>query len=459
MTSAMANGGFSTLPTFSSSGFNTMGGQTQLLDNGYGKGPRRQKWGIEAGTRAVQGEVTLNVFVYRELFRDRRTATESKPRASRLGSVTKTDDVDIHEHDLVFAFKTQSVRRGGGGGAATGFSSFSGIDISLFPTQDAFEDSFRCLGRAKAPYNFDDPEQGNNAIAVQVRGAQTIANRGEHEFFPGDVIAWRLPALDPAQRERDTRYTHSPEGFPKDKAVPYLVRKTYADIYRLPERAFQRYQQVRAQQHGEQLVRARQISRSPTAPADNLTRLAIGMFRVPGMTHLLAGLAVLQARGLVTLNVTPQWQNRQDYADALRRAAAPRDEVDASMDARTRRENADRIVTFAYMLDLLTPRARDAYLAPSDELVQDVLMTQNAGVHATAADRARYSLGTFASASTGATADAGQYNPAVQLDRVHVNAARRAMRLYGEASERINEKTVGRALSHSMPGEMVDVLM
>lgn len=424
------------------------------LSNGQTLGPSRANWGHLASTRTVQGMVTTNVGVNKELYKRRRAANEGVAEGDRISTVNDENDLDVHPHELVFAFKAPGTRRTGGAGAIYGFTSFNGLITTAFKgSQDDFEENFRFLGRAKIPFNFNSPEQGDHGVSVQVRGACTTPNRGEHEFFPKDIVRWCLPSIDKETRQAEQQRFHRPEGMPEHKMLAHLRPVTFSDIYRIPESAYARYREVASAPNGDAAVRSRNVGLSTSAHPERIVRFAISYFRAAGITKMFSALAVLVEKGLVTISdrVPEDATVAAGYAAFSAVANAPLAQAPA-----TSAQAAGRLATLAYALDIVPARPRDVHIRPATRLIADVLAAQNKGF-APAKD-ARHTEVALSRLLGSAKVTVGtQFLE--QLDSAQENTVRREAQTFSEFYASEMEKVVGVAISHAFAGEMLDVLL
>lgn len=421
------------------------------LDNGETIGPRRSRWSATSmTTRAVQGMVTVNVAVRKDLYSTRHANSERLSDSERLGTAASVDDTDIHPHELMFTYKRPAVRRGGGSSGILGFTSFNGVPIINYEgSQDAFESNWRLLGRAKIPYDFDSDEQSNSGVSVQVRGACSISNRGTSEFFPHDKIRWRLPSLDKETRQHYAQQMHVIEGSPKRKELPILEPVTYADLYKMPQRALAAYRKTAALAGGASKIATRNVGPMATDRPDDLTRFAIGYMRAAGLMKAYAAIAVLVEHKLITL--APELAAASGNSVAFK-ALVDKQVLSARPSEQVTQQQAAGLTTLAYLLDLAIPKARDEYIKPAESVIADIILAQNRGL-ADDADHLR--LSRFVGA---ADAPAQRESFESKIDLMQVNAVRRETELFATIKNAEDEKIVGLALSHSFPGEIVDVL-
>ena len=424
------------------------GGTNYRLSNGETLGPRRSMFGASASTRATQGMVTTNVAVNPNLYTLRARITEKIDSSLRIGSVQTPSDLYVDQHELMFTSKGPGGR---GGSATSGFTSFNGMNVSPFATQDDFEDNLRCLGRAKIPYYFESDEQQNNGVSVQMRGAYSTTNRGKHTFSAGDRVAWAAPSIFKAQRAAEAKEIHMPEEMDHRKEMATLVPVSYAYVHKLPQRAYARYMQEALAPNGDEKLRTRQGDAArATRHADRLTRYAITYLRAGGMLKLYAGLCVLVEKGLVTLTLGAEL-NSATYPRAVARANEKLSDVESAVAA----PQAEQLAALAHMLDLVDGRPRDTWLVPASALIGDIVEVQARGLAAkTSREYSRLPLSRFVRA---APQLGPVFAPGGPLDRMQLSALRREVASFAETKRREDEKVLGVALNTAYPGEMLDV--
>ncbi len=187
--------------------------------------PSRAKSGWMHNDRMPQGEVTLNTQVNPKLLDARqRVARKFQDPRLRLGSAENADQVSIYPAELMFTYRGDSQMGGvsfAGEPTVYGFTSFNGVP-TFGRSQADFESGFQFIGQAKGTYNFGDPNQPHNGVAVRTRGSGTTWNTGTHPIMVGDRIVWRLPSVDPEQRERERRTLPRMQGVPPSKFLAII---------------------------------------------------------------------------------------------------------------------------------------------------------------------------------------------------------------------------------------------
>lgn len=426
-----------------------VGSTTFRLDNSVTLGPQKSQWGRHVGSRKTQGVVTSNIAIDPKLYDVRIKNTKDVDSKNRIGGVSDAKDLNIDEHELLFGMKTQGAGRAGG--AANGFTSFAGIKTNAFATQDDFEDNIRFLGRAKASYYFNNPEQGTHSVASQVRGACSMAARTTEEFFVGDKIAWRAPSIDALRRATEAKQTHVPFDMDPSKLLASVVPVTYAYTHLMPQRAYARYLAEARAPAGDEKLRSRQGEpRAPTRHADRLVRFAITYLRTAGMLKLYAGLAVLVEKGIVEI--------KADFSPAVGTYTAAVADANAPLQQKSRigPEQALRLAGLAYALDLVEGRPRETWLKPATQLIADVVETQCRGLAAAGSvEFRRLPLSRFLDAAAAGPA----FGRDAALDKVQVNAVRREVQSFNETKRREDEKVIGVSLSHTLGGGILDYCM
>ncbi len=422
------------------------------LHNGTTYGPTVTEWGTLASTRLTQGVVTVDFAVNPRLHEVRAETSETRAEHERIGALKNADDLRIEEHDLVWGMRSRATGRGG---SAFCFAAFNGLNVAAYHHQDDFEDSLVCYGRAKIPYIFGSPEQGNHGISVQVRGGYSIANIGKHDLFVGDSVRVRAPPIDKRERARNREEFHKPQGYNPRKEVGSIEPATYAQIHRMPQRAFAQYMTV-ARDTGDEAVRTRHANpRVQTRHASRLVRFAITCFRAAGLAKLWAGLAVLAEKNAITINaavVTSNALSAADYSTTLRLLNEPLEPATTIAPAA-----AGQLVTLAYAFDLVDAAPRDAHIKPAGQLIHDVLETQFRGLAPpTSQAFARLPFSRFVKPASGANGLTPKLAEA--LDRMQVNAALRQFAAFSETKRREDEKVIGQCIRNAVPGGVIDVV-
>ena len=413
------------------------------LNNGTTAGPQSEAWGQHASSRMTQGVVTATTEIAKMLYEMREANNESLSDEQRIGTIKGTEDLNVREHELLFGMKNRGAGRSGS--SSFGFSSFNAQNTLGFKTQDDFEDNVRFLGRAKGPYFFNSPDQGNQGVATQVRGACSTANRGAHEFFVGDRVRYRLPNISRYVRENEKKEFHMPEGMSAHKELAHLEPVTYGDTHRLPQRAYAAY--VDEAKRGDERVR----TRNAAAPS-RLVRFAITYLRAAGLAKLYAGVAVLVEKGILTFG--GQFRSPVDptaYAEALKTANVP-----LAKDSIIGGDEAKGLATLAYLLDLVPARARDTYIEPAGVLIADIIEAQHRGLAGDGTlEKRRLPLSRFLKPS-GLVVAGTAFAEDGALDRMQENAVRREVQSFAETKQREDEKIIGVALNHAFAGQILD---
>lgn len=111
-----------------------------------------------------------------------------------------------------------------------GFTSFNGLDTHGL-TQREFERRLRCHGVTGGQKYFTQDMADSNAVAVHLRGSTTMFNYSRETFYPGDLVGWRAPSVDEAERQREVaeRPDH-PETPNRKQLLAIPKRVTYEDL-------------------------------------------------------------------------------------------------------------------------------------------------------------------------------------------------------------------------------------
>lgn len=109
------------------------------------------------------------------------------------------------------------------------FSSFNGQPYIPGMTQKEFEANFKCVGIATSTQEFSGDIPNHHGFSVVTGGSISIKNVSNTTFFPGDVVMWNAPNLDP--RKRVEQYKSSAFGVAASQIS--LAVKNVATISRL----------------------------------------------------------------------------------------------------------------------------------------------------------------------------------------------------------------------------------
>ena len=433
------------------------------------------------GDRMMQGAVDVNLLCNDRLIHSRqKTAKNARAKGFQtLGTLTNIDNIQLNQNDLVFVPKMQRNNNGtlfGSTADPLAFSSFTGINASteIFANQDAFEDSFRLVGRAKIPYKFGSAEQRKDGISVQVSGACTVFNIGTTTFAFGDAVKWRLyDAFDERARESQIMSIRKPRGEPPEKFSAILERATYRDIFKLTQNALERYIKAAGRSPAERdaYLLEHYRDRLPNkAEFDALRRHFRAECVQSTAVDAWQAVATLQQLGLVSITIP----NQASDVDVLRdvkledlksktflpgqNGAAPQLSNNNNQDKAVQWK---QVLNLAYLLNVAKDPAADFKPLPS--LLHTLIMRKYAGLLESDNSYRQRASASILHAGPSDLLVNGRPAQGSQEERLHLaqlNAAREADAQFYAAYRRASSQIFATALSTtSEPGFKLDILM
>lgn len=444
--------------------------------------------------RVVQGDVTINMGVDEQEPARRTDWTTRLKDNQRMGSYTGLHQMNIGQGDLVFAVNAGMARDRDELPLEVrnqAVVSFNGFALMGARTRAEFQQSFRFMGVSKTTYVFGDATQPPNGLAVQYKGATTIANTGGSTFYPGDLVRVRVPAVSAAARAREAKYAAGMSGQPADRIVARPEAVHYAqDVLDLPGQAVRAlFRADRKLVNGvDAAATLRRLRPTRGRVLDQLTHLALAYKQSVHQTTWNA-IAVLEAYGLIELRMpgaqTPATYTSLD-ADVLNRSlpavlrgTRPTIDVAANGTARvaggTARGGAaaeqrrQQLFWLALKLELIKDSGAlaDSTFTPSQQL-SDALVAVNGGTFfADQANTRRFDARRFVDPSVpvaalgGVRSAAAHYSKETYADQLAKSQADSATGFFSAAAEArlaIDATIVGRALNHSKPSSPLDVV-
>ena len=355
------------------------------------------------------------------------------------------------------------------------FSSFNGVSVQGL-TQEQFESEWQMVGIAWDAYTFGDPNQLQSGITVQARGAGTTYNTGTQAIALGDLLVWRLSAVDAVERAREGGHAGRAPGRMDGKHTAILE----------PLNAVTSRMAVRNYGSGA----ARYLLQEANAAELAVSRLRPGAAKPPGKREqyalaqkstllgaLMHGITALAQLGLVTVNAPRaallSRANYNGYGAVTERTLAGTEQTAVDFTAggatptfrpRTddeQREFEEGLVWLGAQLGLVNERDHP-HLPENSQLTHEVLGRQLSGACThDAALNEQYSLarlfkGTRAKNTRSGYADS---NPASHLVRHQQDYLGVAEQAYNLGYLELVARVWGKALSASAPGEPLDYVM
>jgi hypothetical protein len=180
-----------------------------MSDFGFGRSQRQQRYngfnrqvnGPEQmnGSRAVQGEITVNV-PFATTFAESRKGGELDGM-KRLGLVTDPSKLNIYEGQLLVRQTRSRVgnnrNKTRGDPVFNAFSSFVGLPVYTDDIQDPvrWKGTWMFAGIAKSNIEMNEPI-GTNEVAAAMGGAMTIQTNGVMPILPGNYLKFVVPSPD-----------------------------------------------------------------------------------------------------------------------------------------------------------------------------------------------------------------------------------------------------------------------
>lgn len=180
-----------------------------MTDFGFGRTQRQQRYnnfnrqvnGPEQmnGSRAVQGEITVNVPFSQNFAESRKGGEVDGMR--RLGLVTDPSRLNIYEGQLLVRQSRSRVgnnrNRSRGDPVYNAFSTFLGLPVQVDELQDPvrWKATWMFAGIAKSNIEMNEPI-GTNEVAAAMGGAMTIQTNGVMPILPGSYLKFAIPSPD-----------------------------------------------------------------------------------------------------------------------------------------------------------------------------------------------------------------------------------------------------------------------
>jgi hypothetical protein len=375
--------------------FNMFASTTSAVGSGASKRPRFGRTGANGTSRAVQGDVTVNLAVNdAEPLRRRTLRNVYKDRPQELcGTLDFDGQIRVLRGDFVFVpnYGLKAVRselpveqRN------VSISSFNGLPVYGARTQLEHQARYKFVGISKGAYVHADINQPENGLAVQHRGATSVPNNGTDEFFPGDLGIPAVPSPNVAEREDLLGKAGHVENTPVGRlhAIPKLLE--YSQAVRVAEGVV--HSLVKSANAARYSLR--NLRPSVALDLDQFTRFGLAV-KQSTMQTVWNGIAVLAEYGLIELkfptisNIVDANRHDQnllsrrvyDYlADASRRVtvdganqavnlAAPFPDAD-------KRRHREQLLWLALKLDLIhDDRGLLKNIVPASALIDSLLIT------------------------------------------------------------------------------------
>ena len=353
------------------------------------------------------------------------------------------------------------------------FSAFNGVSVQGL-TQEQFESNWQMVGIAWDGYDFADPNQENGRITVLQRGGGTTFNTGTQAISGGDLLVWRLPSVDPVERDRPTGHAGRAPGRIAGKHTA-IVEPLNAATSRMTVRNYgagaARYLLQEASAAELAVSRLRPGAAKPPGKREHYALAQKSLLLGAGWT-LVTALAQL---GIVTVNAPraplDSRANYTAYASALERSLAGNENtaVDFSgaqpaFGQRTddeQRQFEDGLVWLGAQLGLVNERDHP-HLPENTRLTHEVLGRQLSGACThDAALNEQYSLarlfkGVRARNTRSGYADS---NPAAHLVRHQQEYLGVAEHAYNMGYLELVSRVWGKAKRASVPGGPLDYVM
>jgi len=453
--------------------------------------------------RTKQGEVTTNMMPNHRMYQARQNNSKDPlGRTTMMDTLTKHEDIDIKENDLILIHK---VGRTNGGTITTtpepfAFSSFTGINTqrATFVTQEAFERSFYLVGQSKIEYRYDG--RSHNGISVMVSGATTASNNGMTTFSPGDSIRWSAYSIDDVQRSKQKMVVKKAHGEPVTKLTPMLVRQTHADIFKLPNLALEHYASLsqseresllskktddvfssRTETSKDRMIQAMKTSTilAGLSTVSTLMELGILIFLLPSdpldSQYQTAGLQEISRINMNDLKSKTFFSDLTDVGDEDKATggAFPMDITDGVKDNPKiaddiRRRNKQSTIMLAHLLGFIPPtteRGEYSHITPLYNAIDMILKKTYRGiadepVSSKFRDEASLlnvgdPIGKIEALNSGRLLSALER----RLHLAQINAPREELIEFYEAYNAATEQVFAKALNHSQPGSTIDILM
>lgn len=389
----------------------------------YGRNPIALSGNTEDLERASQAEVTVNAMADPGLYMARKKASklaQNNPKQVMGGGIDSMNLLDIVPGELVFS------RRGGQapvGGEADVYvaSSFNGMVVAR-KTQEEFEDELELQGVAKGDYRYGSATQLQSGLAVRNRGGGSLLNTGSKHIRPGDLIIWRAPSVDFAEREREST------------RLPRIVGQSAEKLTAIVEPL--------RKDHTRNLARSAVSKIVGASDKELLAGLKSGH---KGRSRTDEYAAALTEDGLMKTFLGVSALVAEGY-----KITAPGANANAAND------------TERTLLDLgsVLGLVRKNHSQASAKLIRNVLGRQHAGVMKYS-DQKRYSLKNAFTSKTlrehhGTSSRYNRREPAADLLRRQLESSQRAQEAYNDAHMRVMSRVVGKALKGAAPGRKAD---
>jgi len=266
---------------------------------------------------AGQAQVTYNACVDDALFKTRQNNAAQLPAASVIGPITDPAQVMILEGSLMFSSRDELRNRAassfqdGNERRPKVFASFTGMKIPNGVRDDeGLANSVIFMGASLNQYNSGDLYQTKDGVALAVSGSITIANTGNRNIFPRQALRWRPPSIHARRRGNEAK--HSP--LPGHRAIVEPV--TFYERTRWPSTSIDWLLNSAGESDVAFLQQDKPDNSGVIPPTSTKKRVANG-FAQFSIQSGLAMLEVLQAYGLVKLDLPQAWQDTQVYARVL----------------------------------------------------------------------------------------------------------------------------------------------
>jgi hypothetical protein len=452
-----------------------MASYTQYMEQ---SGTIKGRSGPFINERMTQGEVTQNFRVSKYLIADRKKYGERRDSDELLGTLTDPELSNIYPNEPLFVERRGATRGGKwrfpSDTRATAFSSFNGIYIRGSKTQEEFEDLFTFVGFSKTPYDFTSNNQPQNGVAARVSGSGTTYNNGNTDFYPGDLIKWRLRRINPEERKKDNSRLPHFKGIPQHKFTAVMERFDPKDITEFPKRALTWIL------HPENMGKSDIYLLEPDAETHLTAEQEFGISKkASDLSKIYTAVVTLAQYGLITINTPPgddpldstsynEFNNiLNHHLHDINEKGTYLDDTDKKLklgEGENIQEKSKKFTWLAYQLGLLPRDNYRKHLKSSELFVNTLLARVNAGLLVEPHDVEYFELNKAFGKNTarkrtrnGKTFDLNTIEGL--LTRNQLDAPRRELHNFEFASQKVRDKIVGMALNRSAREEYLDYVI
>jgi hypothetical protein len=228
---------------------------------------------------AVMPQATITMIVpYDHALVEKRSGSLSFAQVARVTELVNPQQLNIEAADLVFAHREELTL---GGNVYTerqyrkvtqnllqpAWSSTAGMPSEPYKgSQYRFTRAQRFLGIAETAVLLSGVSP-NTTLAVTIGGSRSIMNSGFEPFHPGDIVSFRLPPIDPAERNALIQRAHQ-SGALFDPSRAMITREEPANMLELPSAALKAYKKLSTNDKVEMLRKMLSNSQVDAASAE-----------------------------------------------------------------------------------------------------------------------------------------------------------------------------------------------